>query len=263
MYLIYKHTCTVTNKCYIGLTKHSIEYRWRQHVSCAKTKKKNLHFYNAINLYGELNWEHEVLVKNIQDYKKACKLERFFIKKYNSLKCGYNSTVGGAGCVHPSGNKHPLYGVKKTKEHINKSVFGRAKSRACWTDDKKTKVKENYRKAQYKRYNSKKYMFYNPELDIIEYDYVSIVANKHQLHQGYLRYVALGKSKHTNGWFLWVGESGEYIKDPVYTFKHKKYGVEVLTIKAMSEKYNLSKGNLCMVAKGKRKHTCGWEVVLK
>lgn len=76
-----------------------------------------------------------------------------------------------------------------------------------------------------------------------------------------MRYVAKGKSKHCNGWFLYIGPDGDYTKDPVYTFTHELYGDETLTLKDMSMKYNLSKGNLCMVTKGQRNHTGGWRIV--
>ena len=46
--IIYKITNKVNNKSYIGQTRYSLEFRWRQH----QHKKDNTYFHNAIKKYG-------------------------------------------------------------------------------------------------------------------------------------------------------------------------------------------------------------------
>ena len=59
---IYKVTNNINNKVYIGQTSTSIEKRWTQHKSAARTAKNNkIIFYNAINKYGEDNFTIDVI----------------------------------------------------------------------------------------------------------------------------------------------------------------------------------------------------------
>jgi len=103
-----------------------------------------------------------------------------------------------------------------------------------------------------------RYTFYNPELGIKETSTCIDLAHKFNLHQGYVRYVANKKSSYVSGWFLWEGHSKSYEKQPRHTFEHADYGVECLSLKDMTCKYNLSKGNLHAVVNGTRNQCRGW-----
>lgn len=100
---IYKVTCTVTNKVYIGQTKRNIDIRWKEHSrhcyekSCSNYDCK---FYRAIRKYGIGSFKLETL--EIVTEKNKCTLtkrlnylETFYINKYNSFKKGYNMSLGG------------------------------------------------------------------------------------------------------------------------------------------------------------------------
>lgn len=90
MYIIYKTTCLVNGKIYIG--QHEV-----------KGKKKLDIWYigsgtllrRAINKYGCENFKREVICK-VYNQKMANELEEFFIKKYNStdVNIGYNILSG-------------------------------------------------------------------------------------------------------------------------------------------------------------------------
>jgi len=233
-WLVYKHTSMESGKSYIGMTKFTMEKRWKEHYKLATTS--NTHFHRAINLYGSINWEHAVLVDSISTVEEAHALERFYIKKYDTFENGYNSTLGGEG----SPGIDPLYKIRGTEEFVQH--------------------KKRLSDAHKALHGTEEYTFYNPELGVKETLAAVDLANKYGLHQGYVRYVAQNKSKHCNGWFLWKGEEEEYLKDPVYTFEHCEYGKEHLTLKDMAKKYNLSRGNLSMVTSGQRRHTKGWTV---
>ncbi len=228
---VYKHTSMRSQKAYIGITSRSMEVRWKEHVAASKTT--GFHFHNAIQLYGAENWIHEVLHSDIDTKEEAEAFEKYYIKKYDTFENGYNSTSGGACGGAP---------FSRMNAEEKEVAFGK-------------------RSEQNKlRYSTKKYWFYNPELSIKEYREAVELAKKYGLHQGYVRYVTQGKSKHCGGWFLWTGEDGDYTKDTEYTFIHDVYGKEHGTLKYMADKFNLSKGNLHGVTTGTRNHTKGWKL---
>lgn len=88
---IYKITNKVNGKSYIGQTRYTVEFRWRQH----QHKKDNVYFHNAIHKYGVENFLVETLEEC--DYKDLNSREIFYIAKYNTFKDGYNLTIGGDG----------------------------------------------------------------------------------------------------------------------------------------------------------------------
>lgn len=55
--VVYKITCKISNKSYIGATTNSINIRWNAHTSCARRKKSGaIIFHSAINKYGTENF---------------------------------------------------------------------------------------------------------------------------------------------------------------------------------------------------------------
>lgn len=113
---IYKVTCNVNGKVYIGQTTRSINYRWEQHSRNAY-KNNNLEFKNkfhrAIRKYGISKFKIEEIIKvtakNELELKSALDfLEIYYIEKYNSKDNGYNSTYGGD---HPSAVKINQYSL--------------------------------------------------------------------------------------------------------------------------------------------------------
>ena len=121
MITIYKHTCNSNNKSYIGLTKHTVEKRLKQHSK----NTANLPFPNAIRKYGLDDFETIVLYE-CDTYVEAFTIEKYYISFYDSYQNGYNATSGGEG-VNPEvimGNKNPAKqpGVGKK---ISKAISGK------------------------------------------------------------------------------------------------------------------------------------------
>ena len=88
---IYKITNKVNGKSYIGQTRYTIEFRWRQH----QHKKDNTHFHNAISKYGAENFTVELLEEcELADMDSR---EIYYIAKYDTYNHGYNSSTGGDG----------------------------------------------------------------------------------------------------------------------------------------------------------------------
>lgn len=105
-FIIYK-VISPSGRIYIGLTKQGLEKRKSDHFSEAKTSKSNRKFHNAISKYGEsLKWE---IIKIGLSKNLAQLYEMYYIKKYNSYKKGYNSTLGGELNL----------GIKRTQEQID------------------------------------------------------------------------------------------------------------------------------------------------
>jgi group I intron endonuclease len=95
---IYALKNKINNKIYIGQTWRTPEERMRDnYVSCLK-------IYNAIKKHGKDNFYYEIL-SICYDQKNADILESYFIKKYDTIKNGYNICLGGANGVM-KGRKH-------------------------------------------------------------------------------------------------------------------------------------------------------------
>jgi len=94
---VYLITNTINGKRYVGQTSASIEQRWRQHRSDAKTGN-NKHLYKSIRFYGENSFfiEPLIIVRTKEDMDFY---EMFLIKEFNlrNSEIGYNLTDGGEG----------------------------------------------------------------------------------------------------------------------------------------------------------------------
>lgn len=97
--LIYMRT-SPSGKSYIGLTVLSEKTRWKQHIRDAYNPTNTC--YNsklsiAIRKYPE-QFTVIILEDNIPRSVLGEK-EKYYIQKYNTYENGYNSTLGGEGCL--------------------------------------------------------------------------------------------------------------------------------------------------------------------
>ena len=95
-YSIYKHTNKANGKVYIGQTNQNPKDRW-ENGEGYKTQAK---FYRAIKRYGWDSFSHEILAEGIETVDLANELEMHYIQVYNSVKRGYNTTLGGDNREH-------------------------------------------------------------------------------------------------------------------------------------------------------------------
>lgn len=116
--VIYKVTNLINEKVYIGQTRLDVKERWKRHLYDAKREKNNK-FYNAINKYGEENFEIEIIEDNINNEEHLSQREIYWISFYDSYKRGYNSTSGGE--ISPM----HFYDVRKK---VSRSLKGRTLS---------------------------------------------------------------------------------------------------------------------------------------
>lgn len=96
MYKLYQITNTINGKSYIGITKLSINERWKVHISNSRKPKYPLHL--AIAKYGADSFTVTLLEEN-QDRKLISELEEPTIQqlKTHITQHGYNVAKGGYG----------------------------------------------------------------------------------------------------------------------------------------------------------------------
>jgi len=140
IYYIYKITNTINDKIYIGKTKRP-ERRMVEHMNHHSNRKTK--FYNAVKKYGKDCFKMVILEEIIIDAERDGKidlLEQEYIKKYDTVKNGYNSTYGGDG-----GNTY--YGFTTGKINQIKEKH-RVVAKKLWEDPEyRKKVLENQKIA--------------------------------------------------------------------------------------------------------------------
>ena len=93
--LIYRITNTINGKCYVGKsTERYFKKRMYRHKT--ETALTDTHFGRAISKYGWDNFVIDIIEQNISA-KDINAREMYWIKHYDSLNSGYNSTSGGEG----------------------------------------------------------------------------------------------------------------------------------------------------------------------
>jgi group I intron endonuclease len=115
--IIYKATCLVNGKVYIGQTVQKISIRKNAHYSDAKRQKYNMPFHRAIRKYGEENFIWEV-IDHAENQDELNDKERYHIALHNSnnRSKGYNATIGGDG-FGGKGEDNFWYGKERTEEN--------------------------------------------------------------------------------------------------------------------------------------------------
>jgi len=122
---IYKISCSMSNKCYIGqAVSHKLHYtvyrrhgskgRMNEHISEAFSKKKRQSraLNNSIRKYGRESFSIELICICKKD--DADELEKYYIKKYNTLApSGYNLNEGGCRAKN----------TDETKKQISKTIM--------------------------------------------------------------------------------------------------------------------------------------------
>lgn len=112
---IYKTTCLITNKIYIGKHKSEV-FVGTKYLGSGK------HLTNAVKLYGKENFYIELLC----ECNSLCELnnkEKFYIKMFNSRNrdIGMNISIGGDGAGIP--NHPPTFVDPHTEESKLKNKF--------------------------------------------------------------------------------------------------------------------------------------------
>jgi len=167
VYKVYKYTCKVNGKVYIGQTKQSLEKRagYKGYFY----KRKNPHFGSAIKKYGWDNFVVEILEDNLT-LEEANVLETKYITEYDSAnrEKGYNIAFGGGNRIM----------AESTKKKLSESLKGRT---SCvkgkhLSEEHKRKISESNRGKKYpNRINWNE----GKKMSEIKPDYVHYMQGKH------------------------------------------------------------------------------------
>jgi group I intron endonuclease len=92
--VIYKITCMINGKTYIGKTEDLIKYRWSVHCACSRVEEKRVYpLYKEMYEYGIDNFKLEILQESrwLRDPSWRSKLEKYWMFVNNSIyPNGYN-----------------------------------------------------------------------------------------------------------------------------------------------------------------------------
>lgn len=113
------HTNTVTNKSYIGQTVQGVKRRARANGSGYKNCNK---MERVIKKYGWDSFITTILLETTYEY--ADYYEDYFIKKFDTIKNGYNITNGGhknktLSEEHKANISKSQIGIKHKSRHLN------------------------------------------------------------------------------------------------------------------------------------------------
>ena len=95
---IYKITNNINGMVYIGRTK-CVYRRWREHCGFARRGKTDCKLYDAIREYGPENFT-VTTIDHAVTKDEADEKEVFWIKYYNAVEEGYNTSPGGRNGGH-------------------------------------------------------------------------------------------------------------------------------------------------------------------
>ena len=133
MFYIYIHTNILNNNVYIGITKQSLNQRWRKGEGYRDSKK----FYFAIKKYGWDSFRHQV-IQTTNTLEKAQILEKMWVSFYKKRTNIYNITDGGEGSnghKMSEETKQKISNALKGKIPYNKGLVGRK-----WSEESKEKA---------------------------------------------------------------------------------------------------------------------------
>lgn len=140
-YIVYEHV-SIDGKRYFGITSQKPNTRWRQGNGYIKNK----HFYRSILKHGWENFEHNIILSDV-DENIAKEKEQELIKLYNTTnpKYGYNITKGGDN--RPPCPDHVRKKIsEKTKGRIVSEETRKKMSIACKNKPKRILTKEHKEK---------------------------------------------------------------------------------------------------------------------
>ena len=116
MYLIYKVTNLRNGKIYIGMTGHSFQHRWNQHLADVRNHCNDYVFHKALKKYGIEEFKTEIVSTGLTK-TEAQQREIELIRECNSYYLGgwgYNMTYGGQCNDHKKGELN--YAAKLTNK---------------------------------------------------------------------------------------------------------------------------------------------------
>lgn len=139
---IYKIVNRINSKIYIGQTIHTIQQRWKRHCYDALNYRTNTRFAKAIRDFGPESFSVEK-IDEANSKEELNQKEKYWIKFYDSIATGYNSTDGGEDTntyAHKTEEE-----LKEIKEKISRTKQGKLNPRSRAAKCFNVKTNENLR----------------------------------------------------------------------------------------------------------------------
>lgn len=162
MYYIYKIENKINHKKYIGLTNNIVRRRARHFSDLSRGVHDNSFLQKEYNIYGKENFSFEQIFEGEISSEEISELEKFYIKKFDSYKNGYNQNEGGD--FGPSnGGSHltesDIYNILSALEFMSRpgqilsNMFGVSKTTISRIKkgENHSQYKENYEKMPYEQ----------------------------------------------------------------------------------------------------------------
>ncbi len=143
-YTVYIHTNKENGKRYVGITRQSVQDRWRD----GKGYRKCIYFYRAIEKYGWDGFDHEIFASNLTE-EEAQHMEKFLIKELQTQdpEFGYNISDGGSTTRISEEGRKRLSEQKKGALNPN---YGK-----IYTEEERTRISEQTRGERNPNYGRK------------------------------------------------------------------------------------------------------------
>ena len=103
--IVYKITCKVNNKVYIGQTCEDIQTRFNRHMGY-QSREHDTKFYRAVRKYGKENFEI-CQIDSANNQEELDNKEVYWINYYDSAKKGYNTRTTKGKCGGDTLSNHP------------------------------------------------------------------------------------------------------------------------------------------------------------
>ena len=197
MQYIYKYTDQISGMSYIGRT-NDIKARKASHKSDAKHGRKNSHFHNALNKYGEEAFDFEILFE-CEALEEANQKEIEFIAKYDTFHNGYNKTIGGEVVSDRTGYKHK----EETKRKIANSNLGISRGKGVPKNDAHRKAigdAHRGRTHNWKNGMTKNWLIKQPDGSTIVIENLQQFEDDHNICRNSLRNTIKTKKPHYSGY---------------------------------------------------------------
>lgn len=163
-YIVYYHKFKSTGKGYVGVTKHSIDTRLKQHSKIGHL------FHKALKKYGVDDLESTVLHSDILDIDELKRLEIYYVEKYNTYYKtghGYNMTLGGDSLYVTTKGKtyEDIYGLEGSV--LQKMKMSTKQKGRVFSDEHKDKLKINHYNVTKENNPTFKYTYFLTPNDVL------------------------------------------------------------------------------------------------
>lgn len=287
IYSIYKSTCTVNGKVYIGYTSNYTSRVYSHKNDCFK-KHKNTSFYSAIRKYGWDNFTWEIIYQSYDRTHTLEVMEPFFIREYNSYvhfenSNGYNMTFGGEcsnNCstisilklsiarrktryfISPQGETIKVDDLKVFCEENNLGFYAMAD---IWLDRQishKGWTKLNSIYTNYVANIGNSYKLVSPEYEIFDIKNLHWFCQTHGLNYSCMCKVVNNQSKYHRGWCLYdVNIDYSSLQNAIYIL-YDKNGIQhtFKNIEYFCKLNNLRSSLITKVLDGTMSYHKGWRL---